>query len=563
MATLMARSNRVFAVLLLAFGLSIVSISSARADTGQLKSYDAVATIAMDGAVAVEATLTFDGTAPASVQQVFDTTRRTPEYTEYRFVISDVTVTSGGTKLDAAVSTGASTVTVDIPTAGVTGPVTLSYTVRGAATRGGDGDTMVIWPLLQGLSLPVQQFSAEATAPAQFNQLDCAAGVADDPGNCTYYGGGTHDTPRPVFKQENNAAGDVVIVTLGFPAGQIAVNEDLRQLWTIDRAFSVGLLPMGLGLGLLVLGGLALWAAHRKIGRDYAGNVDPVMVAEFHPVAAGQSEFKRLNGISPGAIGTLADERVDPVDVTATILDLAVRGHLLITELPRDQEHAPTDWAFSRRESDDKLATYERTLLDAVAPIQGDPVKLSNLPGSLHSVIGTVQAQLYDDVVARGWFTKRPDATRDSWGLVSWIVLIAAIIGAVLLIIFTNLGFLALALVLVALGLIFVSREMPARTALGTAVLRGLDVLHGNLLTHPVVNFGADPYQQISRLLPFAVVLGGRERWLQAMADADDDDLPDTEDLDWYHGPEGWHLDHLPASLNNFITTVQGTLFSR
>ena len=45
--------------------------------------------------------------------------------------------------------------------------------------------------------------------------------------------------------------------------------------------------------------------------------------------------------------------------------------------------------------------------------------------------------------------------------------------------------------------------------------------------------------------------------------DEDDDDLPDSTDLDWYHGPENWHLADLPASLANFVTTVQGTLFSR
>lgn len=48
----------------------------------------------------------------------------------------------------------------------------------------------------------------------------------------------------------------------------------------------------------------------------------------------------------------------------------------------------------------------------------------------------------------------------------------AATVGAAALIAFTNFGLLGLSLVLVALGLMFVSREMPARTATGTAVLR-------------------------------------------------------------------------------------------
>jgi hypothetical protein len=564
MATLMARFNRGLAVVLIAFGLTVAIVPSARADVGQLSTYDVAATIGSDGQLNVEATLTFDGAAPANVQQVFNTTRRTADSTEYRFTISDVAATSAGAKLDAKVSSTPGTMTVDIPTAAVSAPVTLTYTVRGAAVANPSGGTLVVWPLLQGLSVPVQKFHAEVSSLAQFTQLNCAAGDPASPGNCTLFGGGTHENPKPIFQQDNVRSGDVVVVTLGFPSGQVAVNQDLRQLWSIERAFSVAPLPLGLGLGLLILGALVLWGAHRKIGRDFAGNVEPVLVAEFTPVAAGQSAFTINDGVRPGAIGTLADERVDPVDVTAAILDLAIRGHVLITELPRESDHAPTDWSFTRRDSDAPLAEYERTLLNAIAPVQGDAVKLSNLPGSLHAVIGDVQSELYDEVVNRGWFARRPDATRDRWGLAGWALLVLATVGAAALIVLTSYGLLAIALVLVALGLVFIAKEMPARTASGTAVLRGLEVLRGNLLTQPVANLSSgDPYHQISPLLPYAVVLGGRDRWLQALADADDDATPDSTDLEWYHGPDGWHLADLPASLNNFVTTVQGTLFSR
>lgn len=564
MARVTARLNQTLAVLLVAFGLSVAVAPIAQAEDGQLASYNAVATVERDGTLRVEATLTFSAAPPASLQQVFTTSRRTAQATEYRFTITDVTATSQAKPLDAKVTSEPTAVRVDIPTAGLTEPVKLAYTVRGAAVENGDGSTLLVWPMLQGLSVGAKQFNATVKAPAQFTQLDCAAGDPQTPGNCTFYGGGNHDTPLPVFRQDGNRAGEVVVITLGFPASQIAANQDLRELWTIERAFSAEPLPLGVGLGLLILGAIAIWAAHRKIGRDYSGDVAPLMVAEFEPTGAGQTRFKLLDGVRPGTIGTLADERVDPVDVTATILDLAIRGHLLITELPRESEHAPTDWSFTRKSSADPLLDYERSLLDAVAPIQGDAVKLSHLLGSLHSVIGVVQSQLYDEVVKAGWFVKRPDSTRDRWGLASWILLGAATLGAALLIMFTSFGLLGLAMVLVALGLVFISREMPARTAVGTAVLKGLDVLRGNLMTHPVANLSVgDVYGQISPLLPYAVVLGGRERWLEAMAEADDDDLPDSTDLAWYHGPHGWHFAHLPASLANFVTTVQGTLFSR
>jgi hypothetical protein len=270
------------------------------------------------------------------------------------------------------------------------------------------------------------------------------------------------------------------------------------------------------------------------------------------------------DGIRPGEVGTLADERVDPVDVTATLLDLAVRGHLRITELPKASPHAPTDWTFARLQSSDPLLAYEHTLLDAVAPVQGDPVQVSNLAGSVGAVIGTVQSELYDEVVSRGWFAGRPDATRNRWARLGWIGLALAVLVTVALAAFTSFGLTGLALIALMLGVVLVAQEMPARTAKGTGVLRGLDVLRGSLLTQPVDTLPTGQgYVQLSSLLPYAIVLGGKDRWLQAVADSDDDDTPDSTDLSWYHGPDGWRLADLPASLANFVTTVQGTLFSR
>lgn len=563
MTSLLTPVRRLTAVLLVVLGLALGSASPARAAEGQLAGYDVTASIDLDGTLHVQAVATFDGTAPASVQQVLATTERTNKDTEYRFTVSDIQVTSGDSPVNATIATSPSAVTIDIPTTNLAS-YTLAYTVKGAAVEESTGGTVVRWPLLQGLSIPVQKFTALVAAPTQFDQLECRAGPPDAPGNCSSYTGGTFDHPTPEFVQNGSRANDVVIVTLGFPAGQVAVNADVHELWTVGRAFSVAPLPLLSALGLLLLGGLGLWLAHRRVGTDFAGVAEPVQVADFVPVAAGQTEFRVVDGVRPGAVGTLADEHVDPIDITATILDLAVRGNLRITQLPKESAHAATDWTFARLDGDSDLTSYEHTLRDAIAPVQGEPVKLSNLKGSISSVIGDVQSQLYDEVVDRGWFGSRPDATRNKWAAVGWIALAVALVVAVLLAAFTSFGLLGIALVLVALGLAAISREMPARTAKGSAVLGGLGALQSSLATHPTANLaGPDAFTRISSVLPYAVVLGGTDRWLQAMAAADGDESPDSTDLDWYHGPDDWRMADLPASLDNFITTVQGTLFSR
>ena len=85
-----------------------------------------------------------------------------------------------------------------------------------------------------------------------------------------------------------------------------------------------------------------------------------------------------------------------------------------------------------------------------------------------------------------------------------------------------------------------------------------------SLDTHPTDQLPKGrEYEQISTILPYAVVLGGWERWLQALVASDDDGDADPEDLSWYHAPADWHLAELPASLDAFATTVRGRLFAR
>jgi hypothetical protein len=140
----------------------------------------------------------------------------------------------------------------------------------------------------------------------------------------------------------------------------------------------------------------------------------------------------------------------------------------------------------------------------------------------------------------------------------------AAVVVAGLLIAFTTFGLLALALAALAIGLLFVAQEMPARTPSGTSLLAGLRALSVTLDTQPTNQLPKGrEYEQISTILPYAVVLGGWERWLSALVSSDDDASADPEDLSWYHAPADWHLADLPASLDAFATTVRGRLFAR
>ena len=549
--------GRLAAALLVTLAVVAAPLPAAAATT--VESYLVDATIQPDGALQVRATITPSGGAGEVVQR-FATTLPTTDAREFRFELSDVRATVGGADAGARVTREGAYDVVAIPVADA--PVVLEYTVRGAAIATAD-TTTVTWRLLQGLNLPVSTFEATVAVPAPFTMIDCAAGPPGAPGACGWYSGGTHENPVPTFHDGPRGAGEVVQVQVRFPAGTVASNEQVVQRWSLDRAFSLAPVPAAVAAGLAALGLLGLYLVRRRFAAAEAADPTPTLVGTFRPAGAGYSEFQVTDGIRPGQVGTLVDETVDPVDITATLLDLAVRGHLLIRELPHRSAYARADWEFTRRASEAELRPYERTLLDAVAP-EGGGVRCSGLGACVADVLPEVRSQLYDDVVERGWFSRRPDAVRSVMTRAGWALLAVSVLVALALIAFTTFGVAGLVLVALAGGFGLMAQDAPTRTPAGAGVLAGLGLLRGNLATQPVAEMPPGrEVAELSEVLPFAVVLGGADRWLDGLAATDRLETPDETELPWYHGPEGWQLSDLPDSLRNFVTTVEGSLLNR
>lgn len=557
------RRHLVALVTLLLLALAIVAGPAARPAhaEGTASRVVAAGNVAKDGTLKMTETITFEGAAPAQVTQTFETVQNAVGDRLYKTTVSDVTATAGGAAVTPDVSTDGRFTTVTVATNGAP-ELVIAYTVRGAVVTVPDG-TALQWRVLQGLSLTVTSFRATVLIPGVFTYVRCTAGSPNSTTPCLSAAAGTEDATTPTFTDGPRGEGEVVGVDIGFPAGEVTANEQIDYRWTVGRAFSPDPLPLGIAVGLLVLGGLALLLLHRRRGRDAAYTGDPAPVGEFVPVGPGRSEFRVVGDVRPGHVGTVADERVDPVDVTATLVDLAVRGHLLITELPRASAFSRTDWTLTRIGPGTNLRPFEQALLQGIAP-DGEPVRVSQIGGRVGQSIDKVQDALYDEVVEHGWFAHRPDVTRNRLTQLALGLLVVAVVVTALLAAFTTFGLIGLALVVLGLGLVFVAQEAPSRTAKGVALLQGLGALRSTLLTQPTDQMPEGrAVEELSEVLPYAIVLGGSERWLDALVATDGDADPDSDDLPWYHGPQDWHLRDLPDSLRNFTTTVSGTLFTR
>ena len=151
----------------------------------------------------------------------------------------------------------------------------------------------------------------------------------------------------------------------------------LDERFSITRAFSVTPATVGGARSAIAAprarSGSARWsgvAVATAAGPGSRPGLDPPPGAatdEIRPLFTspeGAVEFRPPRDLRPGQVGLLLDERADTLDVSATVVDLAVRGYLHIEELPRDHWFASRDWKLTRlKEGDDSLLTYEGMLL--------------------------------------------------------------------------------------------------------------------------------------------------------------------------------------------------------
>ena len=365
-----------------------------------------------------------------------------------------------------------------------------------------------------------------------------------------------------MMTEQDIPAGDEVVGILGLGAGAgVAANADLQARWTLARGFTATGSPLWVALGVLMLGLLAAlglwWTRGRDSRADEGGNPSPLV-----DIGEGRLAFAPPSGVRPGQMGTLVDERADIIDISSTIVDLAVRNYLFIEELPHDR-YGGNDWLLRRRnDPGDELLPYEREIFDALFSTRTE-VKVSELPGQLPQRLPGVQAMMYADMVDQGWFGERPDSVRSRWTTAGWVLVAAGAVLTVVLAWVSSFGLVGLAVILAGVALVAAGQLAPARTPRGGQVLRELRRFRDYLEGADVAEMPEEQREElISRFYPYALVFGLGERWAAALSATDNDDEPD-EPIYWYGGPSDWHLSDAAPSLMRLSTTLSAALASR
>ena len=252
---------------------------------------------------------------------------------------------------------------------------------------------------------------------------------------------------------------------------------------------------------------LRVW---RAWGRD-AGRGDAIPV-----------RYEPPEGLTPAEVGTLLDERADLADLTATLLDLAVRGYLDIQELEAARFLLLTNRDYllrRRRAADAALKPHERALFEALFDGR-DAVRVSELRHKFHVHVARVQALLYADLSGQdGCFAASPEAVRRRYRLAAGALGFAAVaLGST-----GQLPVLApFALAGSALLLAVFAPAMPRRTRRGRRLYEetlGFREFLERVDRDRLERMGGRTTDRFEHGLPYALVLGAADAWADAFGD--------------------------------------------
>ena len=283
----------------------------------------------------------------------------------------------------------------------------------------------------------------------------------------------------------------------------------------------------------------------------------------LRPIAA---QYEPPDQLSPGEIGTLVDNSVDMRDITASIVDLAVRGFIVIEQQTKDHLLGLThskEYLFHLKKARPEwsnLKAHEQQLLEGLFTTgnAGDTVSLADLHNRFYQNIPGIKNQIFASLVGKGYYAKRPDSVRSNYivfGFVAGFILIA---GGNWLARHSGMASLPFVIAGILTGIIICGFGwfMPARTQTGARALEGI-LGFEDFLDHVEAdrfNRTIKTPEMFEKFLPFAMALGVEKNWSKAFQGIY------TQPPQWYQGSYGpvFYPNMFVSDLNS-MSSLAGT----
>lgn len=317
-------------------------------------------------------------------------------------------------------------------------------------------------------------------------------------------------------------------VGVRLPHGQLAVQpaqwQQTEAVQQTRDAFS--LLFLGLGILILIAGPLLVLITWYNRGRD----PEVGLAADYLP--------EPPSALPPAVAGALIDEIVNDQDIMSTLVDLAHRGYLLMSEEQNDYTFTRTDKPLS------EVRDYEQEFIEGIFGKQ--PTRqLSQLRYQFAERLDKIRSLIYGQLKQEGLVDNSPEVVRERYRTLAMAILFLSVLGlcgqslaggaATLLC-------LPLALAPAAILLFIIGPHMPRKTLKGAEEAAKWRAFRQYLKDIEKYRDLETSQEIFAQYLAYAVAFGLERKWIWKFSQVRDMTPPV-----WYGG-RGWPRPMMPTS---------------
>jgi uncharacterized membrane protein len=417
----------------------------------------------------------------------------------------------------------------------------ISYTIRRAINYFSDHDELY-WNFTGNKwEIPIENATLKVSLPVEAKdnlQYKCYQGAYGNNAECSasangniisYQSGGTISPPEGMT------------IVAGWPKGITAKPSMWQNILDVAKDNWTLFVP------IIVF--ILMYRHWNKKGRDPKGR--RTIIAQYEPP----------DKLVPAEVGTLIDGSADNKDVSATIIDLAVKKFL---KIKRTEEKGflgkNIEYTFIRLKDEDPEKDFEKTVIRGLFSGGTKETKLSDLKNKFYKDLNTAKGQLYKGITEKGYYVSNPNTTRILWMTLG----IFATIGLIAL--FANFqgafGFIA-GFVSGVIILVF-GWLMPAVTMKGARIKEDIlgfkDFL--SVTETDRLKFHNAPEknpQMFEKFLPYAMVFGVEKEWSKQFEGIY------NQQPDWYEDSSGRMFSALILAdiVSDFNSSAMSTIASQ
>jgi hypothetical protein len=401
----------------------------------------------------------------------------------------------------------------------------MHYTVHDVLDRTADGPRLS-WTAVGGeWKVPIAAVTVTVTGPAAAGKVDCSVGSPSDSDRCAE-AGAAGDTAT--FRHNGLPGGAAMTVAVGYPPGRVAVPDPvlvdqawLRWLRSVPGRFrpTVGVVVGALApaIVIVVAGCWPFWRRLRYGEKPRRG---------WGRLAWGRP-LRIPADLPPAVLGAQIGRWLGEA-LCASVVDLAVRGHLRVEEVAGTEDGSPTAWELVRVPGAGALMPYEQSALDVLFRA-GGRVRVGE-PGTLYNTWYGIRDQLRADCHDRRWY--RFNSAEVGW--VGPTVTGLAALATVALTIWTHVPLLAVGPLVAGVVVWVTARDGEARGGLHEAILRRrAEIAEALSATAPDEIPVEERAERFSHDLPYAIEARRGDEWIDLFAGVLS--APGLE-LPWYRG---------------------------